>query len=65
MSGSGESVSVVRRIAAAPPEVFAAWVDAAQLERWPAPIARVDGRPGGHFHPEVRQLDALLRRRVS
>jgi uncharacterized protein YndB with AHSA1/START domain len=57
MSDSVESVSVVRTIAAPPPDVFAAWVDAAQLEQWLAPIARADGRPDGDFRLEVREAD--------
>jgi len=68
MTDTEESVSLVRTIKAAPQKVFAAWVDGAQLQRWLAPIAQADGRPGGHFRLEahsawveaLKQLHSLL-----
>jgi uncharacterized protein YndB with AHSA1/START domain len=52
-----ESVAVVRTITATPQQVFAAWTDAAQLQRWLAPIAHADGRVGGRFRLEVQTAD--------
>jgi uncharacterized protein YndB with AHSA1/START domain len=52
-----ESVTVVRTVKAPPQQVFAAWTDAAQLQRWLAPIAQADGRVGGHFRLEVQTAD--------
>ena len=52
-----ESVAVVRTVKAPPQQVFAAWTDAAQLQRWLAPIAQADGRVGGHFRLEVQTAD--------
>jgi uncharacterized protein YndB with AHSA1/START domain len=52
-----ESVTVVRTVKAPPQQVFAAWTDAAQLQRWLAPIAQADGRVGGHLRLEVQTAD--------
>jgi uncharacterized protein YndB with AHSA1/START domain len=57
MTDTEESASLVRTIQAPPQKVFAAWVDGAQLQRWLAPIAQADGRPGGHFRLEVHTAD--------
>jgi uncharacterized protein YndB with AHSA1/START domain len=39
---------------AAPAErVFSAWIDPTLLQRWLAPIAAADARPGGRFRLEV------------
>jgi uncharacterized protein YndB with AHSA1/START domain len=57
MNDAEESVVVVRTIHAPPSKVFAAWIDAAQLQRWLAPIAQADGRVGGHFRLEVQTAD--------
>ncbi|MGI0133865.1 MAG: SRPBCC family protein [Candidatus Micrarchaeaceae archaeon] len=39
-------------IKAAPAQVFAALTEKAQLERWFAPAATIDLKPGGSFHIE-------------
>ncbi|MGH7343522.1 MAG: SRPBCC family protein [Candidatus Rokuibacteriota bacterium] len=57
MRNAEESVVVVRTVKAPPQQVFAAWTDAAQLQRWLAPIAQADGRVGGHFRLEVQAAD--------
>jgi uncharacterized protein YndB with AHSA1/START domain len=57
MTDAGESVTQVGTIRAPAQTVFAAWTDAAQLQRWLAPIANADGRVGGHFRLEVRAPD--------
>ena len=54
MNATDESVTQVRTLEADADKVFAAWIDAAQLQRWLAPIAEADGRVGGHFRLEVR-----------
>jgi uncharacterized protein YndB with AHSA1/START domain len=54
MSDTEESVAQVRTLEAPAQKVFAAWIDAAQLQRWLAPIAESDGRVGGRFRLEVR-----------
>ena len=57
MKDAEESVAVVRTVKAPPQQVFAAWTDAAHLQRWLAPIAQADGRVGGHFRLEVQTAD--------
>jgi uncharacterized protein YndB with AHSA1/START domain len=57
MSVPEESVSLTRTIKAPAHEVFAAWTDGAQLQRWLAPIAQADGRVGGRFRLEVQTAD--------
>ncbi len=54
MAGAEESVTQAGTIKAPAQKVFAAWIDAAQLQRWLAPIAEAEGRVGGHFRLEVR-----------
>jgi Activator of Hsp90 ATPase homolog 1-like protein len=48
MHDTDESVTQVRTLEAGADKVFAAWIDAAQLQHWLAPIAEADGRVGGH-----------------
>lgn len=50
---SGDSVHLTRRLSAAPERVFRAWIDAALLQRWLAPIAAADPKLGGRFRLEV------------
>ncbi len=54
MTGAEESLTQTGTIKAPAPKVFAAWIDAGQLQRWLAPIAEAEGRVGGHFRLEVR-----------
>jgi len=54
MTDAGEFVTQVATIRAPAQTVFEAWTDAAQLQRWLAPIAEAEGRVGGHFRLEVR-----------
>ena len=58
MTDAGESVTHVGTIRAPVQTVFAAWTDAAQLQRWLAPIAEADGRVGGHFRLESERPTA-------
>jgi uncharacterized protein YndB with AHSA1/START domain len=57
------SLTIVRRIKAAPDAVFAAFVDPAKIERWwgpdegPVLLAEVDPRLGGRFHVRFRTED--------
>jgi hypothetical protein len=48
-----DSVHLIRRVAASPEQVFAAWTNAALLQRWLAPKAEADARLGGRFRLEV------------
>jgi uncharacterized protein YndB with AHSA1/START domain len=57
MPDAGESATQVGTIRAPAQTVFAAWTEAAQRQRWLAPIAEADGRVGGHFRLEVRAPD--------
>jgi len=48
------TITITRKVAAAPERVFVAWTDAAQLAAWWWPQLAgttydVDARPGGHF----------------
>ena len=54
MNAIDESVTQIRTLEAEADKVFTAWIDAAQLQAWLAPIAEADGRVGGHFRLEVR-----------
>jgi uncharacterized protein YndB with AHSA1/START domain len=48
-----DSVHLIRQVAASPEQVFAAWTNAALLQRWLAPKAEADARLGGRFRLEV------------
>jgi uncharacterized protein YndB with AHSA1/START domain len=56
---SRDSVRVVRRFAASPEEVFAAWTRPALLERWAVDAASTDPRVGGRFRQETRSAEGL------
>ena len=47
----------MRTIRAPAQKVFGAWIDASQLQRWLAPVARADGRVHGRFRLEVQTAD--------
>ena len=58
MPNADESVSRVRTIKAPTQQVFAAWIDPRQLERWLTQSAQTEACVGGRFHLEVRKGDA-------
>ena len=59
------SLTLKRRIKAAPDQIFAAWTDPEKLVRWFGPKdtvagsvqATVDARPGGRYHVEFETAD--------
>lgn len=57
------SLTLIRRLNAAPARVYAAWTQPDQLARWfgpdagPVLTAEVDARPGGRFRILFRTLD--------
>ncbi len=58
MQNGSDSVSLVRTIQVPAQRVFAAWIDARQLERWLTQTAQTDARVGGRFRLEVRKEEA-------
>lgn len=58
MGSDEHAVHLTRTIHAPARCVFAAWIDARQLERWLTQTAQTDPRIGGRFRLEVRKDEA-------